>query len=843
MPTLAETPADGDAFAYCEAALRICNEQPEESLRAVAKARKLLSVARVAGPHILKLMGRCAEAAAWAHTRLCRQAEAERELGQARDLARRLGDPRGIAECDVIAAYLAKKRGSLVEAAQASQRAVAAFERLGDAEGLARSKNAAGVVSVNLGDMHTALQYFESARVQAEQAGDAVTRSFALGNIGWVYVRLGHIDDAERTLGLALEACQRAGNRRGVASALTRLGDLHDARGSLDEAVRCLEDAAELYALLKDPEGQSFAHVNLIRARAKLNDWAGARHEYEAVEALVRQSNLRRAAVSGKYEFAQSLLLQAATTNSPDGPGLSLMHEALREGEKGDYRVEQSLIHESLWRYYKKHGHMAEALLHHEHLSRLRRETLSSEAEAQAARVKIQHEVERSRQETEIQRQRVEELSVLNAEIERQRKATEELSAQLQEKVSALEAEMGVRQKLEEERLELERQMMETQKLDSLGVLASAIAHDFNNLLTVIVGSADLIRLKEAGNQDILPPLDSILSASSRAASLCQQMLDFAGKGTGHRVPLAIDPLVKESLELAGAAFAPSCLAQSQIEPDLPFVRGDSGQLRQVMVNLLLNAAEAIGKNVGEILLRVHLADVNSVRAAKLQGTASLAAGRYLCIEVSDTGPGMAPEVLKRVFEPFFSTRFLGRGLGLPATLGIVRAHGGGIEIDSTPGAGTTVRVFLPPVQVEPPAQSAPPDATQGTEWRARGAILVADDEVTLREVMEAACSQFGFEVITAGDGAEALSLFRQNQHRIVAALLDFQMPHYDGAFICRRILQARPGLPVVVMSGYSEQDSITELTTDHPDVIFLQKPFGIPKLRAVLQAAMQPLG
>ena len=171
-----------------------------------------------------------------------------------------------------------------------------------------------------------------------------------------------------------------------------------------------------------------------------------------------------------------------------------------------------------------------------------------------------------------------------------------------------------------------------------------------------------------------------------------------------------------------------------------------------------------------------------------------------------------------------------------------MRGHGGGIEIESQPGTGTQVRVFLPPIAAEETSSSAPPLPESGSEWRARGAILVADDEATLRDVMEAACSQFGFEVITAGDGAEALSLFRQNQHRIVAALLDFQMPYYDGAFICRRILQARPGLPVVVMSGYSEQDAITELTAEHPEVIFLQKPFGIPKLRTVLQNAMQPL-
>jgi signal transduction histidine kinase/ActR/RegA family two-component response regulator len=842
MPYLAENTADGDAFAYCEAALRNCHEQPDGALRAVGEARKLLSSARLAGPQTLRILEKCAEAAAWANTRLCRQAEAERELSQARELSRRLGDARGLAECELIAAFLANKRGALVEAAERSQRAVAAFERLNDGVGTAKALNAAGLVTVSLGDLRAALQSFEAARIHAERAGDLVTRSYSLGHIGWIYFQLGHLDDAEPALLNALDACRDAQNRRGVANVLDTLGDLHDVRGNLDESLRCFEEACEIYAELRDPEGEAFTHVRLIRVRGKLGDWAGARRAYEAVESLSKPGGLRRSAVQGKFEFAQCLLTQAAVADSPDGPGLRLMDEALAEAEQSQFRVEQASIHEALWKYYKKHGHLAEALHHHEQLSLVRRETLSSEAQAQAARVKIQHDVERSQQETEQQRQRVEELSVLNAEIERQRKATEALSAQLSEKVRALEEEMAVRHKLEEERLALERQMMETQKLESLGVLASAIAHDFNNLLTVIVGNADLVRMKNAGNPALIQPLDSILSAAARAGNLCQQMLEFAGKGNTHRVPLTVGPLVKESLELAQSAFAPSCTTSSHLEPDVPSVHADPAQIRQVIVNLLLNAGEAIGKGTGEITVSTRTMTLDSKRAARLKGAASLPGGTYVCIEVADTGPGMVPEVLNRVFEPFFTTRFLGRGLGLPAALGIVRSHGGGIEIESAPGRGTCVRVFLPPISVpEETPRSATPGETNG-EWRANGAILVADDEPSLRDVMHAACSQFGFEVIVAADGAEALRLFRENQHRVVAALLDFQMPHYDGAFVCRRILQARPGLPVILMSGFSEQESITNLTTDHPGVVFLPKPFGIPKLRALLQSTMAHL-
>lgn len=831
--------AEGDAAAFCLTACRTCHDQPDEALKAVAVARRLVSSSRVAGPDTLRLLERCSEAAAWACTRLCRLEEAERELGQAREMASRLREARALAECELIATALATLRGDLISGAQCAQRALVAYERLGDVTGLARSRSAAGLVSVHLGDLRSALQSFEAARVEAEQAGDARTASSALGHLGRVYLQLGHAGEAEQTLRRALDACLQSQNRRGAADVLTALGDLYCAQGQHDEAFRCLEEAGELSAQLKDPAGASLAHVHLIRARARAGDWTGARREFEIVEGLVRHTGLRRAAINAKFEFAQSLLTQAAVADAPDGPGLNLMKDALVDAQAAGHRLEQSLIHEALWRYHKRHGHMAEALLHHEELSRLRSEILTSEAQAQAARARIQFELERSHQEAELQRQKVQELSVLNAEIERQRQATEGLTAELQEKVRALEAEMGMRHKAEEERLVLERQMMETQKLDSLGVLASAIAHDFNNLLTVIVGSADLARMRNAHNSALLPSLDSILSASARAASLCQQMLDFAGKGTAHRVPLVLPPLVKESIELASSAFGSTCTARSRLDPELPPVHGDPGQLRQVMVNLLLNAGEALGKNAGEVSVSVQLVMLDARRAARLKGAPNLAEGTYVCIEVADNGPGMPPEVLNRVFEPFFSTRFLGRGLGLPAALGIVRSHGGGIEMESSPGAGTRVRVFLPPITVEQPRRGGSTPPEMGAEWRARGAILIADDEATLRDVMEAACSQFGFEVITAADGAEALTLFRQHQHRIVATLLDFQMPHYDGAFICRRILQARPGLPVVLMSGFSEQEAITELTREHPDVAFLPKPFGIPKLRAILQATM----
>ncbi|PTY06231.1 hypothetical protein DB347_12345 [Opitutaceae bacterium EW11] len=838
MSSIAEKLTEVDAHALCDSAYRDCHERPDDSLRSVARARAALTAFRSVGPDTLRLLARLAEAAAWSTTHLCRLNDADRELRTAREINQRLKADRGLAECELISAYLADRRGLLVDAAEASQRAVLAFERIDDREGIARSQNAAGLVTTLLGDFRAALQFFESARKQADQAGDAVTKSFAISNIGWVFLCLEHLEDAQRGLVEGLDACRAAANRRGVATALRRLGEVHDRRGNLDESIDCLREACQIYSDLKDPEGESFSRINLVRVHGKLGNWPGSRKEYEAVELLVRPSGLRRCSVNAKYEFAQILLLQAICDGSPEGPGLSLMKEALRDAGLAGFRPEQCQIHEALWRHHKQHGHFAEALEHHEQLSRLRRELHSTEAEAQAARLRVLHEVERSRGEAEAQRQRAEELAALNAEIDRQRSATEALSKQLQEKVGALEHEISLRQKAEEDRLALERQMMETQKIESLGVLASAIAHDFNNLLTVIVGNADLARLK-SGTAQVHQSLDAILSASARAATLCQQMLEFAGKGNSHRVPLELAPLVRESLDLAASAFAPSCSARSEVQANLPQVEADAGQLRQVIVNLLFNASEAIGKNAGEIVVSLTRCVLDAKRASKLRGAAAIGPGEFLCIEVKDTGPGMTPDVLQRVFEPFFSTRFLGRGLGLPAALGIIRAHSGGIEIDSAPGRGTAVRVFLPPIAQQTTKAVTPPLRDGNEEWQGSGLVLVADDEASLREIVVAACERFGFSVITASDGAEALARFRENEHRIVAALLDFQMPHYDGAFICRRILQARPGLPVILMSGFLEQAPITQLTADYPDVVFLPKPFGIAKLRQLFQATL----
>ena len=267
----------------------------------------------------------------------------------------------------------------------------------------------------------------------------------------------------------------------------------------------------------------------------------------------------------------------------------------------------------------------------------------------------------------------------------------------------------AARHRAEEERREIQTQMEHAQRLESLGVLAGGIAHDFNNLLTTIRGNAELLRLELSDSgADSSPPLADIEHASLRAAELCRQLLDYAGRSVRQPGPLDLPSLVDDVRRLLGSAIPEDVELRIRMEPDLPAVSGDAAQLRQVLMNLLLNAAEAIGDRGGAITVRAR---VESVLAPALEETflaSDARPGRFAVLEVQDEGEGMSPETLERVFEPFFTTKVFGRGLGMAAVAGIARTHGGAVKVTSELGRGSTFRILLP---LEPPASEPPPEA------------------------------------------------------------------------------------------------------------------------------------
>lgn len=388
-------------------------------------------------------------------------------------------------------------------------------------------------------------------------------------------------------------------------------------------------------------------------------------------------------------------------------------------------------------------------------------------------------------------------------------------------------SDITARKQAESERQEIEKKLLETQKLESLGVLAGGIAHDFNNLLTAILGHTTLARHEAPPGWSGTHYLEQVEKASYRAADLCKQMLAYSGRGRFVVNHVDLNELIDETAQLLRVSISKKATLQLHLARGLPAVQADATQLRQVIMNLVINASEALEERNGNITLttgREHL-DAAYLAAAHVAGDP--APGDYVFLEVSDTGSGMSAATLARVFDPFFTTKFTGRGLGLAAVLGIVRGHHGAIKVYSEPGRGTTFKIMFPAAHGAPDASSRPP---MGSEWRGSGKVLVIDDEEAVRTVAAGMLHMLGFATDLAPDGATGLELFRRDPSSYQLVLLDLTMPRMDGEETFRHLRHIEPQVRVVLMSGFNRADA-TSRFTGKGIAGFVQKPFGIENL------------
>jgi PAS domain S-box-containing protein len=386
------------------------------------------------------------------------------------------------------------------------------------------------------------------------------------------------------------------------------------------------------------------------------------------------------------------------------------------------------------------------------------------------------------------------------------------------------------------EREAIERRLRETQKLESLGVLAGGIAHDFNNLLTGVLGHASLAASELPPGAPARESLEQIELAATRAAGLCKQMLAYSGRG--HFVVRALDlnAVIRETTGLLHLSISKQATLTLELAPALPALMADPAQLQQVVMNLVINASEALGDSPGRIRVTTSLRRVTAAELAAARAGAERPAGEYLCLEVADTGSGMAPEVAARIFDPFYTTKFTGRGLGLAAVLGIVRGHHGALLVETAPGRGTTMRVLFPPAEGQAAETSTPVEAPD--DWRGSGTVLVIDDEETVRRTSTRILEILGFTVRTAVDGADGLAQFRATPGEFALVLLDLTMPQLGGREVLQAIHALRPAQRVVLMSGYRAEEAAQRFAATGPEV-FLEKPFRLAELRAAVRAAL----
>ncbi len=379
-----------------------------------------------------------------------------------------------------------------------------------------------------------------------------------------------------------------------------------------------------------------------------------------------------------------------------------------------------------------------------------------------------------------------------------------------------------------------EERLRQAQKMESIGLLAGGVAHDFNNLLTSIMGNASL--LQDEVFEESRDKLDALISATEKAADLTRQLLAYAGKGRFVVETLSLSRIVREMTNLLRASIPKKVTVQLALKPDLPGILADRGQLQQIVMNLVINAAEAIGtEQTGTVTVATRAQEVSEADRILDEVTARpLAPGSYVRFEVADTGCGMDHETRKKIFDPFFTTKFMGRGLGLAALAGIVQQHHGAIELETAPGRGATFRVFLPAVA----APEVPRRAGRQSDLRGAETVLVADDEATVRDFARGALERYGYRVLTARDGAEAIRIFEENADEVGLVLLDLTMPVMGGDDVISVLKSGRDDLSVIVMSGYSEAE-VEKKFAGKGVSGFLQKPFTAGRLAEEVKKAL----
>jgi len=382
--------------------------------------------------------------------------------------------------------------------------------------------------------------------------------------------------------------------------------------------------------------------------------------------------------------------------------------------------------------------------------------------------------------------------------------------------------------------------MRQMQKLESLGILAGGIAHDFNNLLVGIIGNASLALTELEKGSSIALRIEEVLTAGERAAVLTRQMLAYSGKGPFALERMDLSAQVRETLPLIHMAIPHTVEMKLDLADDLPAIEADSAQIQQLVMNAIINGAEAIPEGrpgIVSITTRLQNVDDRYLQSHAGTGKGELQPGAYVLVEIADTGCGMDEATKAKIFDPFFTTKFLGRGLGLSAALGIVLGHHGSIDVSSVPGLGTTLRVLLPAVDTA--ARSAPPEKLERADLSGRGMVLVVDDEEVVLRVAKDVLERHGYTVVLAEDGARAVETFRREGYRIVCVVLDLTMPVMGGEQALARIKELRADVPVILTSGFSEHEAVRRFNGKGL-AGFLQKPYRAEGLLAMVKSVVR---
>lgn len=389
--------------------------------------------------------------------------------------------------------------------------------------------------------------------------------------------------------------------------------------------------------------------------------------------------------------------------------------------------------------------------------------------------------------------------------------------------------------KWEEEKKRTEERLNQLQRIQSLETLAGGVAHDFNNILMAMIGSAELALQELSESSPIRAYLQDLITAGKRGAELANQMLIYAGKRKFVSGKISLNSLIMDMEKLLRAVISKKIVLKIELAQNIPIILGDPTQISQIVMNLVINASEAIGERSGIIIIRTGAVVCSKDYVETMFLPGEIEEGLYVTLEISDNGCGMDSNTMKRIFEPFFTTKFTGRGLGLASVLGIVRSHRGGIKVYSEVGKGTTFKVFLPAVEWTDEKETTFVETLEGKKWKGSGKVLLAEDEEVISALTQRMLEHLGFEVLVARNGREALDLFNKHRDELKFALIDLTMPHKSGIEVCKEIKSIQPDFPIILTSGYPE-DEYTEQISSLKISGYLQKPFRFDSLRELVK-------
>ncbi|MDQ2901781.1 MAG: response regulator, partial [Acidobacteriota bacterium] len=386
------------------------------------------------------------------------------------------------------------------------------------------------------------------------------------------------------------------------------------------------------------------------------------------------------------------------------------------------------------------------------------------------------------------------------------------------------------------ERKQLESRLLHAQKLESLGLLTGGVAHDFNNMLASMMGNASLSLDALSPSHPAYRTLAEVVLASRRASDLTQQLLAYSGRAPFVVKPVDLTQLVGEISKLVEAVMSKKIDLRINLARDLPWVLADSAQMQQVIMNLVINASEAIDENAGMVEVTTRAWDLIGEDARRYFPDAQISPGPYAYLEVRDTGCGMSKETKARIFDPFFTTKPHGHGLGLAAVLGIVRSHNGIMRVESAEGEGTTFHLLFPASREQPVETGA---VENRKALSGKGLVLVVDDEEAVRRMAKVTLERYGYTVALAENGQQAVDLFSKIDGQVSAVLLDMAMPVMNGQETARQLVEIRPGTPVVITSGYNESEAMEWIERQGLSG-FIQKPYTATELAEHIKAAIK---